>query len=156
MNRLALVSLFLVACGAEPSGPSGEGTSGGETPPPEQCTATLRVESMDEADASGMEMPRARITAVRHCERSGSTTLEVGVETGICSPAGVYGEGVVAHVTCWWAGAGSEIELVRRGDTLVIRKTAVDEMTGPAAPEELGGLGLPENCDLVPLSDAGR
>jgi len=153
MRGLALV-LVSLGCAGPDSGPAAT-SAGGETPDAEECAATLRVETFDEAETGeDVELPRARITAVRHCERSGSSTLPVGVETGICMPAAT-GPGVVARVSCWWAGGGTEVELVRRGDSLVIVRTPVDELRGPASPSELGAIGLPENSELVPLSAAG-
>lgn len=152
--RRTLLVLTLLGCGA--SAPStGGATSGGEEAAPEECTATLRIESIEEAAADeAIEIPRARITAVRHCERSGSSTLAVGTEDGVCTRAASGGD-VIAHVSCWWAGAGSEIELVRLGESLVVRRVAVDEMTGPGPAAELGAIGLPEHSELVPLSAAG-
>jgi hypothetical protein len=153
--RGLLAVLVSLGCAAPDAGP-GATSAGGEAPEAEECAATLRVETFDEADeGEEIEIPRARLTAVRHCERSGSSTLPVGVETGICTPAAPSRPGVVARVSCWWAGGGTEVELVRRGDSLVIVRTAVDELRGPAAPSELGAIGLPEHSELVPLSAAG-
>ena len=154
MRGLALVMVSL-GCAAPDPGPAAT-SAGGETAEAEECAATLRIETFDEAEAGeDVEIPRARLTAVRHCERSGSSTLPVGIETGICTPAAPSRSGVVARVSCWWAGGGTEVELVRRGDSLVIVRTEVDELRGPATPSELGAIGLPENSELVPLSAAG-
>jgi hypothetical protein len=152
--RGLLTVLVSLGCAAAGPGP-GTTSAGGESAEAEECVAPLRVETFEAADeGEEVEVPRARLTAVRHCERSGSSTLPVGIETGICTPA-APGPGVVARVSCWWAGGGTEVELVRRGDSLVIVRTAVDELRGPATPSELGAIGLPENSELVPLSAAG-
>jgi hypothetical protein len=152
---LALV-LAWGGCGA--ASPRGTAMSaGGEVEPdPEQCTATLRIESLeDRADAEGdVEIPHSRITAVRHCERSGSSELVVGDERGICTAADAGS--AVARVSCWWAGATSEIVLVRVEDALVVRRVETLDERVSGAPEELGAIGVPENSRLVPLHASGN
>ncbi len=149
------IVLGLMGCGATATSTRAAGSSGEDTPPAEQCTATLRIEPLDERTEPGEDVaiPFARITAVRHCERSGSSRLVTGDERGICTAASAGS--AVARVSCWWAGRTSETVLVQVDRTLVVRRLETVDERVRGEPEELGALGLPENSVLVPLARAG-
>jgi hypothetical protein len=155
MRAWPLVVLML-GCGA--AAPRVDGPRGGSEnePDPEQCTATLRIESLGERAEPGseVEIPFSRLTAVRHCERSGTEELVTGEERGICAPAAGSGR-TVARVSCWWAGETSETVLVRVEETLVVRRVETVDERVHGEPAELGAIGLPEHSRLVPLTEAG-
>jgi len=169
MGMRDLIAVALLVAGGAVAGSAG-GCGGGtshtstlhgaadaeETPEPEQCTATLRIEPLEERTEPGEDVaiPFARITAVRHCERSGSSHLVTGDERGICTAAAAGS--AVARVSCWWAGRTSETLLVHVAQTLVVRRAETVDEHVRGEPEELGALGLPENSRLVPLSRAGE
>lgn len=160
LARVFIAAFTLAGCAHDrEGGPTLHGTagSGGETElEPEQCTATLRIESLEERpDTAGSDVaiPFSAVTAVRHCERSGTSELAVGEERGICTRAAAGS--AIARVSCWWAGATSEIVLVRDEQALVVRRveTSGERVRGDVA--SLGALGLPENSRLVALENAG-
>lgn len=155
MRAWPLVVLML-GCGAATSRGTASIGPGEAEPEPEQCTATLRIESLEERAEAGSDVaiPFARLTAVRHCERSGTEELLTGEERGICTPAAGGGR-VVARVSCWWAGSTSETVLVRVEQALVVRRLETVDERASGDPEELGAIGLPENSRLVPLAEAG-
>ncbi len=156
--RLALVMWLAVLGGCTSAIPRPVVTGGGGDVEvePEECTATLRIESLPDRvvdPGSEVAIPFALVTAVRHCERSGSSELVVGEQQGICQRA-TPGRSV-ARVSCWWAGRTSEIVLVEVGETLVVRRVETERERVSSEPEELGALGLPENSHLVSLEEAG-
>lgn len=151
-GALALALAWLASgCGGAGTGAAADhGTT--PEPEPEECTVAVRVE-----DAAGPEVPtediapRMALTVVRICERAGTATLALPVETGVCTPAAPE-RGAIAAATCWWAGAGAVVEVVRAGGELVVRRTDYDEETPPGAPEEIGRLALPEGARTAALA----
>lgn len=143
---------LLSACGGAPT------RAGEPTAPvaadPETCMVTVRVEDAgpeDAAAASGDIVPRMTLTVVRICERDGTATLALPTEAGVCTPAAPE-RGAVAAATCWWAGAGSIVEVMHDGDVLVARRTEYDEETPPGEPVSIGRLQLPPDADVATLA----
>lgn len=64
------------------------------------------------------------------------TSFEVGPLYGECSPTPIQGTAYALH--CWWAGAGSNVEVRSAGGKAEIWKQDLDEgMTAPMAFEKI-------------------
>ncbi len=61
-------------------------------------------------------------------------TVPLGELSGACSVEDAApARAVLAGLRCWWAGAGEEFQVLRRGPTLVVQRRSVDEQS-PAGP----------------------
>lgn len=90
--------------------------------------------SLDAGDAP----PRGVYTL--HVEGGGGAfepTVNLGELAGTCSvdpPA----RAIVAGLRCWWAGAGDEFQVLRRGPVLVVQRRAISEESAPTAWRDVG------------------
>lgn len=142
---------LLSACGATTRAGGPTATAAAD---PETCMVTVRVEDASPEDAaleSADIVPRMTLTVVRICERDGTATLALPTEAGVCTPAAPE-RGAIAAATCWWAGAGSIVEVMREGDVLVARRTVYDEETPPGDPASIGRLDLPPDAEVATLA----
>lgn len=92
--------------------------------------------SLDAGDAP----PRGTYTL--HVEGNGGgfePTVSLGELSGTCSvdPA-APARGVVAGLRCWWAGAGDELQVLRRGASLVVQRRATSEESAPSPWRDVG------------------
>jgi hypothetical protein len=142
---LAGAALFASACGGAPPG------GGGTTVEPERrrCTAALRFQEPAEAEESDPAPPRTAITLVLICEDRSTASFPVGDEVGACYP--IDAAGALLRARCWWAGVGAIVEVHRRGDALIVVRSAVDEHTGIGAPRTVGELEVSEGADVGTL-----
>lgn len=100
---------------------------------------SFRREEVPVIDA-GSDAPRARYTL--HVEGSGAVfapTVPLGELAGTCSVEDAApARQVVAGLRCWWAGAGDEFQVLRRGTTLLVQRRSVDEESPPSPWRDVG------------------
>lgn len=100
---------------------------------------SFRYEEVPVIDA-GTDAPRARYTL--HVEGSGALfepTVNLGELSGTCSVEDAApARQVVAGLRCWWAGAGDEFQVIRRGTTLLVQRRTVDEESPPSPWRDVG------------------
>lgn len=145
MSARAALCLVLTGCGAATS--TAPTTP---TPEPDTCTVAVRVEDAEMDTASEDVVPRMMLTMVRICEHDGTATEVLPIESGVCTPVAPE-RGSLAAASCWWAGAGSVVEIFRVGDELVARRTSHEEEAPPGEPVEIGRLTLPAGADTTSL-----
>lgn len=142
MRWLALSIVFLGACGGAATGAPPPATADD----PDSCAVAVRIEELVPEVETDDTVPRMVLTVVRICERDGTATAALPPEAGVCTPEAPERDAIAA-ATCWWAGAGAVVEVVRVGDELVARRTARDEMAGPGAPEDVARVPLPPDAE---------
>lgn len=90
--------------------------------------------SLDAGDAP----PRGVYTL--HVEGGGGgfePTVNLGELAGTCS-VDTPARAIVAGLRCWWAGAGDEFQVLRRGPSLVAQRRAISEASAPTAWRDVG------------------
>lgn len=137
MRLLHLSLLVAVGCGAAQSPPPPEEEPDLGPPPP--IAVTLRMTDGGEDQDTGV--PKTRVALVVIDPERGRGATDVGEFDGACTPASAGA--ALAAIDCWWAGAGTELRLTKDGDTLLVHRTVVDEMTGPGEAIELVRIELP-------------
>lgn len=93
----------------------------------------LRLTSLGEDKVSGA--PRSKVTLVTREGSLAPTTHELGEHVG-CGIGGGVDPKALVGVSCFWAGAGDDVNVYHEGDELVVRKTPRDaEMKGRPIPQ---------------------
>ena len=131
-----MVALFGAGCGGGEStaSTSATGTSGGDAAQTLQgaaVTVGFEVEATTPADA---EIQRMNVTLVL-ADETGAVVREPVGELMACSAA-VPTATTLLTLTCFWAGTGDALHVVREGDDVVlVREDLASELTEPARAE---------------------
>jgi hypothetical protein len=112
---------------------------------------SFRFEETPVIDA-GADGPRGRYTL--HVEGSGAVfepTVVLGDLMGTCSvEEAAPARQVVAGLRCWWAGAGDEFQVIRRGASLLVQQRSVSEESAPSPWRDVGRATVNPTAPLRP------
>ncbi len=141
MRRVA-AALALAGCASAPAPSPAE-------PTPEEDPEVAVALRLTEAPANPEGVPTTEAALVLIFDEGRRQFRSLGRLAGVCTHE--PGEGALLQVRCWWAGAGTLLRLVRDGDTLLVTRVELDEMTGAGPPRTLDRVALPPHASLRPI-----
>lgn len=148
MLRCTTLSLMVLVASCGGAAPPMATTSAPPGPSrPERIAVALRFEDAG-LDAS-TDTPHTRVVLAVIRESDGRTeTHQVDLLDGACNYVAPTADALAA-CSCWWAGAGANFDIVRRGRDVAVRRIVLDEMVDASPPPEtVLSVELPENAQV--------
>lgn len=145
--RAIAFALALSGCAAATPGPAPMPPDDDEEP----ARLAVALRFAEAPDAVHAPIPQTRLVLVLIRDQEGARgETDLGVYPGACSHAAAGGP-VLLSARCWWAGQGAVLDVMRRGDELVVRAAQVDEARGQGPFEVVAEVAIPEGATLHPI-----
>lgn len=119
------VSIAWAGCGGKSPAPKESGDDTSQNALARKISVGWGVETLSDDDEIP---PRQRVTVSLTDETGAAESIEVGEFVGGCAPSQVDApENAITALRCWYAGAGTVLQVFRQGGELVIVRAEIDE-----------------------------
>lgn len=149
---LAVSVPMSIACGGGSSTPQGAAAPAASAREDERAKPHVAVGlRLEEAPSDPDGAPRTALRVVKLTPEGDREIVDVGVFGGACVQDADVRRGTVVSARCWWAGAGSEIWIERRGDELVVLHRETREGAPAGETRSVTTIALPEGAVVDPI-----
>jgi hypothetical protein len=94
-------------------------------------------------------VPRNRIVVVLRRADDTEDSVALGTFSGNCTDGAEHlVQGEITRIECWWAGAGDNFFVTRRGDALIVSRKEIDSQAPDFQPKAIGRLSVPRSVEV--------